>query len=123
MAPSLIFIKLQALKKFVTDLEELIPNATYFKRKRILIRNLIAYGKENDFTDLIIITEKSKKPGTYDYCCASLSLSLFMHVCVCVCMVCMVCPFSFYRLYRWTYPLPSSGRAYGNVQAHVYRTT
>lgn len=55
----------QALKKFVTDLEELIPNATYFKRKRVLLRNFIEHGKENEFTDLIIITEKSKVPGMF----------------------------------------------------------
>ena len=54
---------LQHLKKFVTDLEELIPNATYYKRKRVLIRNFIDHAKENEFTDLIIVTEKGKKPG------------------------------------------------------------
>lgn len=59
---------LQHMKKFITDLEELIPNSTYFKRKRILIRNFIQHGKDNEFTDLIIVTEKSKRPGQLPCC-------------------------------------------------------
>lgn len=58
----------QHMKKFVTDLEELVPNSTYFKRKRILIRNFIQHGKDNEFTDLIIVTEKSKRPGQLPSC-------------------------------------------------------
>ena len=51
----------------MTDLEELIPNATYFKRKRVEIKRFIEHGKENGFTDLLIVNEKSKKPSASPY--------------------------------------------------------
>lgn len=49
---------------FMKEVKSAIPNVEYYERKNFLIKDVIEWAKERDFTDLMLWYEKHGKPHT-----------------------------------------------------------
>jgi ribosome production factor 1 len=51
----------KVMYKFIADMLEVFPAATYYKRKGYPLKKIIEYAKNRDFTDLVVFNEDRKK--------------------------------------------------------------
>lgn len=50
--------------EFLKEIKEVFPNVHYYERKNFLVKKIISWAKERDFTDLLLFYEKHGKPHT-----------------------------------------------------------
>eukprot|EP00917_Polyrhabdina_sp_WS-2016_P007793 GHVP01017422.1.p1 GENE.GHVP01017422.1~~GHVP01017422.1.p1 ORF type:complete len:344 (+),score=71.12 GHVP01017422.1:339-1370(+) len=54
------------LKRFMMELIAVIPNLEYYERERKKVKNFIEYAKKHEFTDVIVLIERCRRPyGMY----------------------------------------------------------
>jgi len=51
-----------AIFKFVKELKDLIPNSYFYYRKKFNLKEIIEMSKEKNFTDIIVVYERLRKP-------------------------------------------------------------
>jgi ribosome production factor 1 len=51
-----------SIYKFVKELKDCIPNSYFYYRKKFDIKEIIEQAKEKNFTDIIVVYERLKKP-------------------------------------------------------------
>jgi len=56
------------LFNLLKEIVHVIPGTTYYKRKGFALKKIIEYAKKKDFTDIIVFSEKSKKPNGMYLC-------------------------------------------------------
>mmetsp|Transcript_29372 Transcript_29372/g.39715 ORF Transcript_29372/g.39715 Transcript_29372/m.39715 type:complete len:135 (-) Transcript_29372:364-768(-) len=49
---------------FLKEVKTAFPNTEYYERKNFLIKDIIEWAKERDFTDVMVFYEKNGKPHT-----------------------------------------------------------
>ena len=51
----------KVMYKFIADILEVFPAATYYKRKGYALKKIIEYAKKREFTDLVVFNEDRKQ--------------------------------------------------------------
>lgn len=51
----------KVMYKFIADMLEVFPAATYYKRKGYPLKKIVEYAKNREFTDLVVFNEDRKK--------------------------------------------------------------